>query len=115
MLEPIFCEKTAAAWQHLFESAGVPSEVSDAEFGEKFFDDPENLELEMLVRYPLEGYGVLQQFGKMINFSETPMQIFGPPPLRGEHTREILTELGYSLDAIRELKETGIIICPDVA
>ena len=43
------------------------------------------------------------------------MQIFGPPPLRGEHTREILTELGYSLDAIRDLKETGIIICPDVA
>ena len=69
VLEPIFCEKTAAAWQHLFESAGVPSEVSDEKFGEKFFDDPENLELEMLVRYPLEGYGVLQQFGKMINFS----------------------------------------------
>ena len=115
VLEPIFCEKTAAAWQHLFESVGVPSEVSDAAFGEKFFDDPENLDLEMLVRYPMEGYGVLQQFGKMINFSETPMQIFGPPPLRGEHTREILTELGYSLDAIRELKETGIIICPDVA
>jgi crotonobetainyl-CoA:carnitine CoA-transferase CaiB-like acyl-CoA transferase len=33
----------------------------------------------------------------------------GPPPLPGEHTHTILTELGYGRADIEKLSETGVI------
>ena len=40
--------------------------------------------------------GMMRQFGELIQFSETPGTIHGPPPLVGENTREILDWLGYT-------------------
>jgi alpha-methylacyl-CoA racemase len=39
--------------------------------------------------------------------SRTPLGIHRPPPLRGEHTREIAAELGLSEEAVKELLASG--------
>jgi len=43
------------------------------------------------------------------DFSGTPWQAKGPPPELGQHTEEVLLELGYDWDGIIALKERGVI------
>jgi formyl-CoA transferase len=41
--------------------------------------------------------------------SRTPSRIRTPPPLMGEHTDEVLRELGYDDERIAALREAGVI------
>ena len=52
-------------------------------------------------------WGRLEQPGTFIELSETPGRIAGPPPIIGAHTREILSELGYSVLEMANLHEKG--------
>ena len=45
-------------------------------------------------------------------FSRTPGAIARPAPLYGQHTREILTELGYDEDELRQLSADGVVASP---
>jgi crotonobetainyl-CoA:carnitine CoA-transferase CaiB-like acyl-CoA transferase len=49
----------------------------------------------------------------LIDFSETPGKINGPPPMVGEHTVEILEWLGYSHADMDDLKEHRVVYWPD--
>jgi len=40
-------------------------------------------------------------------FDDTPSEIRGPAPSLGEHTRDILSELGLTEDAIESLIASG--------
>jgi crotonobetainyl-CoA:carnitine CoA-transferase CaiB-like acyl-CoA transferase len=44
-----------------------------------------------------------------VKFSETPTSVRYHPPLMGEHTNEVLQELGYSEEEIERLKNNAII------
>jgi crotonobetainyl-CoA:carnitine CoA-transferase CaiB-like acyl-CoA transferase len=41
--------------------------------------------------------------------SRTPSRIAAPPPLAGQHTADILSEVGYSEDEIAAMKASGAI------
>jgi formyl-CoA transferase len=45
-----------------------------------------------------------------VDFSETPWAAQGPAPELGQHTEEVLLELGYSWDDLERLKAQGVII-----
>lgn len=47
--------------------------------------------------------GRFEHVGTMIDFSETPGTIWGPPPLVGQHTRAVLREHGLDDAAIHGL------------
>ena len=51
---------------------------------------------------------VLKVHGSPWRFSETPARI-GIAPGLGEHNEAVLTELGYSSDAIADLADRGVI------
>jgi crotonobetainyl-CoA:carnitine CoA-transferase CaiB-like acyl-CoA transferase len=54
--------------------------------------------------------GALKLVSPPLKFSDTPTMISLSPPLLGEHTDEILTEvLGYGRDRIEELRNREII------
>ena len=57
------------------------------------------------VEHPL--YGKYQRYGSAIRFSEC-QPLIGPTTYVGEHTAEILAELGYSGKTIENLKERNI-------
>jgi formyl-CoA transferase len=44
-----------------------------------------------------------------VQLSETPGRVQGPAPELGQHTEEVLLELGYDWDKIIALKEAGAI------
>ncbi len=52
--------------------------------------------------------GALSGIAQPLRLDRDRMPLRRPPPLHGEHTAEVLQELGYSYDQIRALSE-----CPD--
>jgi crotonobetainyl-CoA:carnitine CoA-transferase CaiB-like acyl-CoA transferase len=114
LLEPRFLTRTAIVWSRWFDAAGIPNEVAiDPKAGERVLFDGDNERLGMVAEYDHPLLGRMRQFGSVIDFSETPGEISGPPPMVGEHTVEILEWLGYSQADMDELKAEGVVYWPD--
>jgi crotonobetainyl-CoA:carnitine CoA-transferase CaiB-like acyl-CoA transferase len=112
-LDIAFRKKTSVQWNHLLDDAGVPNEIAfDAKAGEAALYDADAERLGLVVEYEHPIMGNLRQFGELVNFSDTPARVFGPPPRVGEHTLEILDWLGRGGDA-EKLAAAGIVYWPD--
>ncbi len=113
-LESAFRTKTAVMWSHTLDDAGVPNEVAlDVDGGQSALYDADAERLGLVTEYEHATLGRLRQFGETVHFSDTPGRIVGPPPHVGEHSREILEELGVSPTEIDDLKRAGIVTWPD--
>ena len=114
ILEPRFRIKTAMFWTRTFDDAGVPNEIPvDTQGGEAPLFDSDNVELGLVARYTHPLLGDMRQFGALIDFSETPGRIAGPPPLVGQDTRTILHELGHKDPEIDALIADNVVYEPD--
>ena len=74
---------------------------------EEIFDDPQLKHREMIVEVNHPAGGKIKQVGIPVKLSETPGAIRQPAAVRGEHTGAVLKELGYSVQAIEEMKASG--------
>jgi crotonobetainyl-CoA:carnitine CoA-transferase CaiB-like acyl-CoA transferase len=114
LLVPRFATRTAIQWTRVLDEAGVPNEMAiEARAGERVMFDGDNERLGLVAEYEHPVLGRMRQFGSLIDFSETPGLIHGPPPLVGQHTQEILEWLGYSAADMDELKEQRVVYWPD--
>jgi crotonobetainyl-CoA:carnitine CoA-transferase CaiB-like acyl-CoA transferase len=53
--------------------------------------------------------GEVKMVGNAVDMSRTPPSIHHPPPVLGEHTDQILTELGYEPSAVASLRSKGVV------
>jgi crotonobetainyl-CoA:carnitine CoA-transferase CaiB-like acyl-CoA transferase len=93
------------------ETAGVPADAVNFENAmHRFFDDPQNRELGLISVLPQPLYGIVEQPGAFWNFGDTPVVFKRCCPAVGEHSDEILREIGYSdaeIAAFRAAKVVG--------
>src|SRR5207244_6923139 len=108
-LEPLFRERTAPEWFELLDGAGVPCEVVNKDFSLGLFDDPEMVAKGWVAHYDHPYVGREDALGLLWDFSETPGIVQGPPLVPGEHTRDIMSELGYDASQIDEMVTKGVV------
>jgi crotonobetainyl-CoA:carnitine CoA-transferase CaiB-like acyl-CoA transferase len=114
LLVPVFAKATAIVWSRVLDDHGVPNEYArDTKAGEYQLFDADNERLGLVAEYVQPKIGRMRQFGSLIDFSETPGRVRSAPPMVGEHTREILSWLGYADDDMQALKDEGVVYWPD--
>jgi crotonobetainyl-CoA:carnitine CoA-transferase CaiB-like acyl-CoA transferase len=114
VLEPAFRRRTAWFWTTALDDHGVPNEIPlDTHAGRVALHDADNVRLGLVTEYEHPLLGRLRQFGHLITFSETPGKIWGPPPLVGQHSREILHEIGLRDGDVDALVASKVVYEPD--
>jgi len=73
------------------------------------FSDPQVIHRQMLAEVEHSKLGKVKQVGIAVKLSDTPGKIRSTAPLLGDHTEEILQELGYNGEQIRDLRRLGAI------
>ncbi len=109
-LTPYFKSRKSQEWLEKFEAAGLPAgPVLDIAGMQK---DPQTLARQMVptVEHPVAG--PVQTIGLPVKFSETPGAVEIAAPLLGQHSRQVLAELGYAEDDIGDLIRQGVIGVP---
>ncbi|MEO5597115.1 MAG: CoA transferase [Novosphingobium sp.] len=86
-------------------SEGLP--VGKVKTVDEFLEDPQAQHLECVKSYDTEEYGPVRAAGHPVDFSETPAHVGGVAPRPGEHTEEVLRELGFDSEQIEGLLKAG--------
>lgn len=102
--------KPAGEWEKILSEGGIPcGRVNNLQ---EVITDPQLLHREMIQTLDHPVSGKIRQFGIPYKMSKTPGTIRRPPPLLGQHTEEVLSELlEYDAGRIARLAQEGIIRC----
>jgi crotonobetainyl-CoA:carnitine CoA-transferase CaiB-like acyl-CoA transferase len=106
-LDAIFATRPLAEWGEILDRAGMwwaPVQTTD-----EVINDPQAVAAGAFVDVPLGDGGSARMVASPVDFSGTPWRPQGPAPELGQHTEEILLELGYDWDAIGGLKDRGVV------
>lgn len=106
-LQQIFLTKTRDEWFDLLSRNDIPAGKVYAQ--DEVFVDPQVLHRQMVVEVEHPILGKIKQIGIAPKLSDTPGKVRGLSPLLGEHTSEILQQLGYKIEEIDNLRKEGVI------
>lgn len=106
-LRAVFATRPRDYWVALLSEAGVPcgpvNSVADV------VKDEHVLASGIIGQLPHPDGGTVPVVGPPVALSDTPGQLRRAPPALGEHTREILEELGVDPSEVRDLVSRGIV------
>ena len=107
ILDEVFAAQPMAHWQEVFSSVHVT--FGAVRGPQEVIEDPQLRANDIIV--PLEGAG-----GKLTSTISSPIQLHGVAkvparrgPNLGEHTEEILRDLGFDADGIEDLRASGAV------
>ncbi len=104
-LNAIFRQRGTGEWLRILEDGGFPAGPV-LSVGE-MHADPQVRAREMVVGVDHPVAGRMETLGLPVKFSDTPGGVRGPAPTLGQHTREVLAEVGYSEAEVEELIRDG--------
>ncbi len=104
-IEAITLTRPTAKWIEIFNAAGVPAgEINDIA---QVFANPQVRHLGLAQPVTSQERGDTHLVGQPIQMSRTPSHIASPPPLAGQHSAEILAEIGLTDQDIAAMKASG--------
>jgi crotonobetainyl-CoA:carnitine CoA-transferase CaiB-like acyl-CoA transferase len=104
-LEETMTQQTRAHWLQVLEEAGVPAGPI-LHMGE-VWSDPQVVARGMAAPVEHPTAGTVRNIGLGAKLYGTPGKIYGPAPLLGQHTEEVLSQAGFSNDEIKDLLASG--------
>jgi formyl-CoA transferase len=99
--------RTSAEWVHLLNEAGVPT--GPIYSVDQVFADPQVQHIRAAVPVPHPQLGEVRVINQAVTLSRTPATMARATPEHGEHTDEILRELGLDAATIDGLRARGVI------
>jgi crotonobetainyl-CoA:carnitine CoA-transferase CaiB-like acyl-CoA transferase len=106
LLDDVFATRSFTEWKELLKDLDAP--WAPVQAVEELLDDPQVLANDYLGDVAVEGGPSYRLPSVPVQFDERPPDLRRAPE-HGEHTEEILLELGYSWDDITALKDAAVI------
>jgi crotonobetainyl-CoA:carnitine CoA-transferase CaiB-like acyl-CoA transferase len=100
-----FAQADVDAWRDRLDAAGVPCAPAPRPIDALTSPQVEANDLAAHHEHPQ--WGPVTQTGLLVKFSATPGHLQRSAPLIGQHTREVLGELGYAQERIEALLSRG--------
>ena len=108
-LSQIFAAEDPIHWERLLAAADVACVKAEDRGMYYFFnEDPHVRENGLLTQVEAPRFGEFWRYSPVVEFSDTSGRV-GPGPLKGQHTRPILRELGYTDEQIHDLKQRKVV------
>ncbi|HEY9477715.1 MAG TPA: CaiB/BaiF CoA-transferase family protein [Microbacteriaceae bacterium] len=107
LLAHIMATRTTKDWVDALNSAGVP--VGPIQTVDEALADPQVLARGMVAEVQHPTAGALNLVNCPIHLTRTPAQVRTPPPLLGQHTDEVLSELGFDDATIASMHAAGTV------
>ena len=107
ILDEVFSTKATSEWMELLAAADcICAPVATYE---DLVNDPQVRANEYIVDVDHPGRGRMPVVGAPWRFSETPAEVAAAAPELGQHSEEVLLELGYTWEQIGALREQGAV------
>jgi crotonobetainyl-CoA:carnitine CoA-transferase CaiB-like acyl-CoA transferase len=105
MTQDVLIGRASADWLERLTKADVP--CGPVLTRNQMIRHPHIAALELLEEYDHPRAGRVRQARNAARFDGTPASIRRPAPVLGQHTEEVLTEIGYTASEIAELRAAG--------
>jgi crotonobetainyl-CoA:carnitine CoA-transferase CaiB-like acyl-CoA transferase len=107
LIESRTAMQPSAHWIEVLNRAGVP--CGPLLHMQEVFEDPQVRHQRMAVTYDQPEAGPVTVLSLPVNFTEEPFRIRRPAPALGEHTGEVLAEIGVAPEEVARLRGKGVI------
>ena len=109
-LERLFLLRESEYWLDMLKLKNIAcSQVVD-EYVKTFFVDPQAVDNDMVLEFQHPTIGPYKMSCNLVKFDNTSEEGVRPTPLLGQHTLEVLKQLGYSATEIRDFYDAGVVI-----
>src|SRR5688572_21409105 len=102
-----FREKSSAEWVEIMNKGGVP--CGPIYRMDEVFADPQVKHMGIAVEVAHKKLGKVRLINQPVKLSRTPAKVATATPERGEHTEEVLLEMGFSKNEVEGFRKEGVV------
>ena len=105
-LQPLFNQRSSLFWEQLLASKGIGCVNADTTPREFWLEQQQQNDYTAAVEHPV--WGPYRRHGSQLEFDRGNHPL-GPPPLAGQHNKELLQALGLHTEQITALENDGVL------